>query len=194
MAARIALVLMALASAALCAADPVELPAFMEIPRPEPTLQLRYGSAPDAAIDVFLPQAPGPYPVAILIHGGCWSAHTAGREQLRHIGAELARQGIAAWSIGYRRADEEGAAIPGPSKMWRRPSTSCAPRRLIISLTRHALSWSVTRRAVISLFGRRRARSCQRAARFTGVKRLCLAPSSALRESVTSSGSQSRFR
>jgi BD-FAE protein len=38
---------------------------------------------------------------------------TAGREQLRHLGAELAKQGIAVWSIGYRRANEAGGGYPG---------------------------------------------------------------------------------
>jgi acetyl esterase/lipase len=113
MSARVTLALIALAIAAPCAADPVELSAFLAIPRPAPALQLHYGSAPSQAIDLFLPDGPGPHPVAILIHGGCWSAHTSGREQLRHIGAELARHGIAVWSIGYRRADEEGGGYPG---------------------------------------------------------------------------------
>jgi acetyl esterase/lipase len=38
---------------------------------------------------------------------------TAGREQLRHLGADLAGRGIAVWSIGYRRADEPGGGYPG---------------------------------------------------------------------------------
>src|SRR3712207_3162077 len=37
----------------------------------------------------------------------------AGREQLRHLGPELTRRGIAVWSIGYRRADEPGGGYPG---------------------------------------------------------------------------------
>jgi acetyl esterase/lipase len=52
--------------------------------------------------------------VAVLIHGGCWKdIPGAGREQLRHLGPELTRQGIAVWSIGYRRADEPGGGYPG---------------------------------------------------------------------------------
>ena len=47
------------------------------------------------------------------IHGGCWSLTTGGREQLRHLGAELASEGIAVWSIGYRRANEDGGGYPG---------------------------------------------------------------------------------
>ena len=103
--------LAALHAASLAA--PVEVSAFMALPRPPPSLQVRYGPAPAQAVDVFVPTGPGPHPVAILVHGGCWSASTAGREQLRHLGAELAARGIAAWSIGYRRADEAGGGYPG---------------------------------------------------------------------------------
>ena len=38
---------------------------------------------------------------------------TAGREQLRALGRDLADRGIAVWSIGYRRVDETGGAYPG---------------------------------------------------------------------------------
>jgi acetyl esterase/lipase len=94
-------------------ADPVELATFRDLPRPEPTLHVAYGEAPTQGVDVFLPEGPGPHPVAVLIHGGCWSATTAGREQMRHLGPELTRRGIAVWSIGYRRANEAGGGYPG---------------------------------------------------------------------------------
>ncbi|WP_315974442.1 alpha/beta hydrolase [Microvirga sesbaniae] len=95
------------------AADPVELSAFIALARPEPTLQVRYGAEPVQGVDIFLPTGPGPHPVAILIHGGCWSTATSGREQLRHLGADLAERGIAVWSVGYRRANEAGGGYPG---------------------------------------------------------------------------------
>lgn len=93
--------------------EPVELATFAALARPSPSIVIPYGARDSQAVDVFLPAGPGPHPVAILIHGGCWSAKTAGREQLRHLGAELADRGIAVWSIGYRRADEEGGGYPG---------------------------------------------------------------------------------
>lgn len=102
-----------MAMPAAAATDPVSLPAFIALERPKPDLELRYGPRPAQAIDVFLPPGSVPRPVAILVHGGCWSATTGGREQLRHIGAELARSGIAVWSIGYRRANEAGGGYPG---------------------------------------------------------------------------------
>jgi len=107
-------VLIAISGApAAYAADPVELAAFIALPRRSPTTVLQYGPAAAQAVDLFLPTGSGPHPVAILIHGGCWSAATAGREQLRHVGVELANLGIAVWSIGYRRANEDGGGYPG---------------------------------------------------------------------------------
>ena len=100
------------ASLTPCVADPVELSTFITLARPAPTAVLQYGPSDSQAADLFLPSGDGPHPLAILIHGGCWSVTTAGREQLRHIGAELAGRGIAVWSIGYRRANESGG-YPG---------------------------------------------------------------------------------
>ena len=103
-----------LVPSSVSASDPVELSTFIALPRPAPTLEIPYGANSSQAIDVFLPDGPGPHPVAILIHGGCWKdIPGAGREQLRHLGPELTRQGIAVWSIGYRRADEPGGGYPG---------------------------------------------------------------------------------
>jgi len=105
--------LLAVTNSSLAYADPVELSAFVALKRPAPTEVIEYGTAPSQAVDLFLPTGDGPHPLAILIHGGCWSVTTAGREQLRHLGAELAKQGIAVWSIGYRRANEAGGGYPG---------------------------------------------------------------------------------
>lgn len=95
-------------------ADPVDLDAFVALEKPAPAAVIHYGPASSQALDVFLPDGKGPHPVAILIHGGCWrDLPGAGREQLRPIASELTRQGVAVWSIGYRRADEDGGGYPG---------------------------------------------------------------------------------
>lgn len=93
--------------------DPINIPAFMAIERPKPTVEIPYGPESTQTIDLFVPDQGGPFPVVVLIHGGCWSAKTAGREQVRHLGADLVKRGIAVWSIGYRRADETGGGYPG---------------------------------------------------------------------------------
>ena len=85
--------LTSITASAASAADPVELSAFIALARPEPKLQVHYGAEPPQGIDIFLPVGSGPHPVAILIYGGCWSTITSGREQLRHLGADLAERG-----------------------------------------------------------------------------------------------------
>jgi acetyl esterase/lipase len=106
-------VIAAFGSMAAAAAPPADVAAFMAIQRPLPNAEVRFGTASAQGVDVFVPDGVGPHPVAILVHGGCWSVHTAGREQLRHLGADLSRRGIAVWSIGYRRANEAGGGYPG---------------------------------------------------------------------------------
>lgn len=103
----------ALAAGGTPAAELTSVSTFATLPQPAPHAQVAYGTAQAQSIDVFVPAGSGPHPVAILVHGGCWSVRTAGREQLRRLGGELAERGIAAWSIGYRRANENGGGYPG---------------------------------------------------------------------------------
>lgn len=41
-------------------AEPMDIPTFMALPRPEPTAEIRYGEAATQAIDLFLPDGRGP--------------------------------------------------------------------------------------------------------------------------------------
>ena len=52
--------LMAITAGAASAADPVELPAFIALARPEPMLQVRYSAESPQGIDIFLPVGSGP--------------------------------------------------------------------------------------------------------------------------------------
>jgi acetyl esterase/lipase len=72
--------------------------------------------------DLHLPAGPGPHRVVVVIHGGYWRAKY-GKLSTRAIAADLARHGVAAWNIEYRRLgrgqgggwpatfDDVGAAI-----------------------------------------------------------------------------------
>lgn len=102
----------ALLVAAPAHADPVTLQQYLAVPAPAPAATIAYGPAPVQGIDIYLPAGAGPHPLVVLIHGGCWSARIPGREQVRGVAAELARRGMAVWSIGYRRADEAGGGYP----------------------------------------------------------------------------------
>ncbi len=107
-----ALVVAMLLTAPALAADPIALSEYLALPKPAPETVIAYGTAPSQGIDVYVPKQKGPHPVVVLIHGGCWSKDIPGREQVRHLGGELAARGIAVWSIGYRRADEAGGGYP----------------------------------------------------------------------------------
>ena len=67
-----------------------------------------------------MPEGDGPFPVAILVHGGCWSVKVGDLpesvtsfELLRPIAAALAKEGIASWNIEYRRLGNAGGGWPG---------------------------------------------------------------------------------
>lgn len=86
------------------------------LPQARPTAILRYGDHPSQLVELFLPageRAPGRLPVVVMVHGGCWQSAVAGPGLLRAAAGALARKGLAVWSVGYRRVDEEGGGYPG---------------------------------------------------------------------------------
>ena len=96
------------------AADkPSTLADYMRLSGPNPDERLSYGASPYQFVEVFQPRGPGPFPVAILIHGGCFKNEYQGMPQMRGIAGALSSQGIAVWSIEYRGLDEPGGGYPG---------------------------------------------------------------------------------
>src|SRR4029453_1956059 len=77
--------------AAAALAEPVSLPTFVAQAQPAPDATISYGPMPVQGIDLYVPKTKGPHPVVILIHGGCWMKTTAGREQVRAVGDDLAK-------------------------------------------------------------------------------------------------------
>lgn len=78
--------------------------------RPQPALKIMYGAHPDQHAELWLPTlsasaaaASNMSPVIILVHGGCWRADLPGAELVAFLADDLRRQGIAVWSITYRR-------------------------------------------------------------------------------------------
>lgn len=95
------------------AAWPVDVHAYLAISGPNPQATFAYGAAPSQKVEFFRPAGTGPFPVAILIHGGCWLTRYGGLPQFRVLAAALARQGVATWNVEYRRVDEAGGGYPG---------------------------------------------------------------------------------
>jgi acetyl esterase/lipase len=61
-----------------------------------------YGPSRSQRADLYVPDGPGPHPVAVTIHGGYWRARYSKRT-LKPMAADLVRRGWAAWNIEYRR-------------------------------------------------------------------------------------------
>jgi acetyl esterase/lipase len=81
-------------------------------PSVRPDHRIRFGAADHAFGDLRLPDGPGPHPVAVLVHGGCWLSFAS----LRHFdsfAAALADRGLATWNVNYRKVDEPGGGWPG---------------------------------------------------------------------------------
>ncbi|HJU64682.1 MAG TPA: alpha/beta hydrolase, partial [Gemmatimonadaceae bacterium] len=60
-----------------------------------------------------VPAGPGPHPVVVLIHGGCFKAAYASARDLAPMGDALKANGIATWNVEYRRLDQPGGGWPG---------------------------------------------------------------------------------
>lgn len=71
-----------------------------------------YGKDPLQFGELTLPKGPGPYPVAVFIHGGCWLA-AYDIAHSRALANALAESGIAVWNLEYRRVGDSGGGWPG---------------------------------------------------------------------------------
>jgi len=94
-------------------AAPMALADYMALAGPAPDAHVAYGPAPSQYAELFVPQGAGPFPVAVLVHGGCWTAKFGGITQLRNMAGALRARGIAVWNVEYRRVDEAGGGYPG---------------------------------------------------------------------------------
>ena len=59
-----------------------------------------------------LPSGQGPFPVMVLIHGGCWLAQYD-IAHIRKLAAAFTSEGIATWTIEYRRVGDPGGGWTG---------------------------------------------------------------------------------
>ena len=72
-----------------------------------PPLTLSYGPHPDQVADLRTPWGAGPHPIAVLIHGGGWTAPYT-RDLMDGMAVELSKHGMATWNIEYRRIPPVG--------------------------------------------------------------------------------------
>lgn len=81
---------------------------------PAPTVaELRYGDDALRRGELRLPPGPGPFPVAVVIHGGCWLAKMDSLKGTSALADALTQRGLATWNVEYRRLGNPGGGWPG---------------------------------------------------------------------------------
>ncbi|KCZ52392.1 alpha/beta hydrolase [Hyphomonas pacifica] len=81
--------------------------------RPSTAHHIRTGPGTSNVIDLWLPDGKGPFPVVIMVHGGCWQKSIADRTLMNFAAEDLRQRGLAVWNIEYRGVDEDGGGYPG---------------------------------------------------------------------------------
>jgi 3-dehydroquinate dehydratase type II len=72
-----------------------------------PVLERSYGYAADQVGDFRKPATPGPWPIAVLIHGGFWRDHWT-RDIMESLAIDLTTRGWATWNLEYHRVGSGG--------------------------------------------------------------------------------------
>lgn len=88
-------------------------PDLTKRPKPTPDATVDYGPDAMQKVDVWIPQGRGPFPVVLMVHGGCWTSSIADRSLMNWIADDLRKDGIAVWNIDYRGVDLPGGGYPG---------------------------------------------------------------------------------
>jgi acetyl esterase/lipase len=82
---------------------------------PPADVKIAYGKDPNQFGELRMPkgnQVKLPYPVAVILHGGCWMAEY-GLGYMGHVSADLTAHGFATWNLEYRRIGHAGGGWPG---------------------------------------------------------------------------------
>lgn len=90
-----------------------------KLPARAPVVVESYGSAsPRQRGELRMPDGKGPFPVAIVVHGGCWTKGFATERNTAALAGWLADNGVASWNIDYRELGDEGGGWPGTFSDW----------------------------------------------------------------------------
>ena len=83
------------------------------LPSKPADLRSSYGQAPPQFGELRLPPGRGPFPVAVVLHGGCWLSLYADLHNADALADALRDEGIAIWNVEYRCVDQDGGGWPG---------------------------------------------------------------------------------
>lgn len=74
----------------------------------KPDLIVHYGSGAKQFGELRLPKGRGPFPVAMLVHGGCWTAGMGSPRNMAALATWLTAHGVATWNVDYRELGSGG--------------------------------------------------------------------------------------
>lgn len=83
------------------------------LPSKPADVQSSYGPSPSQFGELRIPPGRGSYPVAVVLHGGCWLSGYADLHNADALADALRDEGIATWNVEYRCVDQEGGGWPG---------------------------------------------------------------------------------
>lgn len=88
------------------------VPELLALPEPAADQRFQYGDGEFQFADLRVPGGDGPFPVVVLVHGGCWLAQY-GLGHLAAMAQALTDAGVATWTLEFRRVGNEGGGWPG---------------------------------------------------------------------------------
>ena len=114
------------ASAGCSVSEPVSVPSAngamwgtdANLAPSKPDAVLRYADHPRGFAELRLPQGDGPFPLAVIFHGGCFKAGVADQAYMSPLATRWQEQGVASLNVDYREVGD-GGGWPGSFTDWR---------------------------------------------------------------------------
>lgn len=88
------------------------------LPASKPIAVVSYGPDKLQTGELRLPAGKGPFPVAVVIHGGCWTKGFATARNTAPLASALTAKGVATWNVEYRQVGDTGGGWPGTFADW----------------------------------------------------------------------------
>ncbi len=83
----------------------------------QPDAVLRYAAHPRGFAELRMPQGAGPFPLAVIYHGGCWKTGIASQAYMAPLATRWQQMGIATLNVDYREVGD-GGGWPGSFADW----------------------------------------------------------------------------
>jgi hypothetical protein len=124
------LLLLLSACGACTVSDPVSVPSTSgamwgtdaHVAPSAPDAILRYASHPRGFAELRLPEGDGPFPLAVIFHGGCFKTGIADQAYMTPLATRWQQQGVASLNVDYREVGD-GGGWPGSFEDWRDAAT-----------------------------------------------------------------------